>query len=155
LYQPAQASGGRGVELALQTQGRRGDSRQRLLQRGGGNPAVTEASGEFLGHPRGLAYIAFTEAWERFSFYGMQAVLTLYMTGHLLKPGAIEHVLGLPGLRALLQGLAGPMSIQGLASTLFGLYVGLVYFTPVAGGLIGDRLIGRKSTVLSGGALMA
>lgn len=116
---------------------------------------MTEARSEFLGHPRGLAYIAFTEAWERFSFYGMQALLMLYMTGHLLKQGSIEHVLGLTGLRTLLEGLAGPMSTQGLASTVFGLYVGLVYLTPVAGGLIGDRLIGRKPAVLSGGALMA
>src|SRR6266850_753624 len=106
------------------------------------DPASVAA--EFLGHPRGLAYIAFTEAWERFSFYGMQALLMLYMTGHLLQPGTIEGVAGF-----------GPMSIQALASTIFGLYVGLVYFTPVVGGLIGDRIIGRKRAVLCGAGLMA
>jgi POT family proton-dependent oligopeptide transporter len=113
------------------------------------------AETQFLGHPRGLAYIAFTEAWERFSFYGMQALLMLYMTGHLLQAGVIENVAGLTALRASLESLFGPMSIQVLASNIFGLYVGLIYFTPVLGGLIGDRLIGRRHAVLIGGAIMA
>jgi len=43
----------------------------------------------FIGHPRGLGYIAFTEAWERFSYYGMQALLVLYMVNRLLHPGHI------------------------------------------------------------------
>ena len=42
----------------------------------------------FLGHPKGLGYLAFTEAWERFSYYGMQALLVLYMVNYLLLPGA-------------------------------------------------------------------
>src|SRR5258708_553419 len=117
------------------------------------DPASVAA--EFLGHPRGLAYIAFTEAWERFSFYGMQALLMLYMTGHLLQPGTIEGVAGFGSFRAGLEAVFGPMSIQALASTVFGLYVGLVYFTPVVGGLIGDRIIGRKRAVLCGAGLMA
>ena len=112
-------------------------------------------SGEFLGHPRGLAYIAFTEAWERFSFYGMQALLTLYMTGYLLKPGNVERVAGFASLRAGLESLYGPLSIQALASTVFGLYVGFIYFTPVLGGLVGDRLTGRRPAVLAGAVLMA
>ncbi len=117
-----------------------------------GSPAVNS---DFLGHPRGLAYIAFTEAWERFSFYGMQALLMLYMTGHLLRPGTIEHVAGIGVLRGALEGLFGPMSVQVLASSVFGLYVGLVYLTPIAGGLVGDRLIGRKRAVLAGAVTMA
>ena len=48
----------------------------------------------FIGHPRGLGYIAFTEAWERFSYYGMQALLVLYMVNRLLHPGHIEHIAG-------------------------------------------------------------
>jgi POT family proton-dependent oligopeptide transporter len=111
--------------------------------------------GEFLGHPRGLAYIAFTEAWERFSFYGMQALLTLYMTGYLLRPGTVEGVAGFASLRTGLEAMYGPLSIQALASTIFGLYVGFIYFTPVLGGLIGDRVTGRKRAVLAGAALMA
>ncbi|HVW70827.1 MAG TPA: peptide MFS transporter [Steroidobacteraceae bacterium] len=110
---------------------------------------------EFLGHPRGLAYIALTEAWERFSFYGMQALLMLYMTGHLLEPGTLERVVGLSSLRAGLESVLGTLSIQELASTLFGLYVALVYFTPVAGGLVGDRLTGRRRAVLLGAVLMS
>ena len=118
----------------------------------GGSAAVTA---EFLGHPRGLAYIAFTEAWERFSFYGMQALLMLYMTGHLLQAGTVGNVAGFAGLRFVLEGISGPLSPQALASSIFGLYVGLVYFTPVVGGLVGDRLLGRKRAVLSGAGLMA
>jgi POT family proton-dependent oligopeptide transporter len=110
---------------------------------------------EFLGHPRGLAYIAFTEAWERFSFYGMQALLMLYMTGHLLRAGTVEGVAGFASLRAGLESVYGSLSIQALASAIFGFYVGLIYFTPVLGGLVGDRIIGRKRAVLSGAALMA
>ena len=117
--------------------------------------SVPVREGEFLGHPRGLAYIAFTEAWERFSFYGMQALLMLYMTGHLLKAGTVESVAGFATLRAGLESLYGPLSIQALASTIFGLYVGLIYFTPVLGGLIGDRITGRKRAVLAGAVLMA
>lgn len=108
-----------------------------------------------LGHPPGLAYIAFTEAWERFSFYGMQALLVLYMTGHLLLPAIVEHVAGLSELRAVLEGLFGTLSPQALASQIFGLYVGFVYLTPVLGGMLGDRLLGRRRAVLLGAVLMA
>ncbi|MEP7244830.1 MAG: peptide MFS transporter [Gammaproteobacteria bacterium] len=111
--------------------------------------------GEFLGHPRGLAYIAFTEAWERFSFYGMQALLMLYMTGYLLKTGTIEGVAGFATLRSGLESVYGPLSVQALASSVFALYVGLIYFTPVLGGFVGDRYLGRKRSVLLGAGLMA
>src|SRR5207237_2196520 len=60
----------------------------------------TSSESGFLGHPRGLAYIVFTEAWERFSFYGMQALLVLYMAGHLLRPGTVEHIIGFKGFRS-------------------------------------------------------
>lgn len=113
------------------------------------------AAGAFLGHPRGLAYIAFTEAWERFSFYGMQALLILYMTGHLLNPGVIEGVAGFAPLRAGIEAVFGQLSTQALASQIFGLYVGLIYLTPVFGGLIGDRITGRKRAVLGGAVMMA
>ena len=63
---------------------------------------MTEPDRRFFGHPRGLAFIVFTEAWERFSFYGMQALLMLYMVKHLLQPGSIEKVSGLGALRSLL-----------------------------------------------------
>lgn len=55
---------------------------------------------ERFGHPKGLFYPAFAEGWERFSFYGMQALLVLYMGEHLLLPGHAEHVAGLAAFRA-------------------------------------------------------
>jgi len=48
----------------------------------------------FIGHPSGLGWLSFCEFWERFSYYGMQALLVLYMTDSLLHPGHIEHVVG-------------------------------------------------------------
>ncbi|WP_262692837.1 peptide MFS transporter [Kordiimonas aestuarii] len=110
---------------------------------------------DILGHPRGLAYIVFTEAWERFSFYGMQALLVLYMAGHLLKPGAVEGVIAFSGFHSLLETVFGPLSTQALATQIFGLYIGLIYFMPVLGGFIGDRVMGQKKAVLLGAALMA
>jgi len=95
----------------------------------------------FIGHPRGLGYIAFTEAWERFSYYGMQALLVLYMVNRLLHPGHIEHIAGFGPFRHLIESFRGPLSVQALASTIFGLYTGLVYLTPIAGGFIADRIL--------------
>jgi POT family proton-dependent oligopeptide transporter len=111
--------------------------------------------GELFGHPRGLAFIVFTEAWERFSFYGMQALLVLYMAGHLLQPGVVESVVGFTALRGSMQAVFGQLSIQALATQLFGLYVGLIYLVPVFGGLVGDRWIGRTRAVLLGAVSMA
>ncbi len=71
----------------------------------------------FLGHPRGLGYLAFTEAWERFSYYGMQALLVLYMVNRLLHPEHIEHIAGFGPFRHLLEYIyRGPLSVQALAS---------------------------------------
>jgi POT family proton-dependent oligopeptide transporter len=109
----------------------------------------------FLGHPRGLGYIAFAEAWERFSYYGMQALLVLYMINRLLHPGHVEHIAGFIPFRHLIESLRGPLDIQPLASTIFGLYTGLVYLTPIAGGLIADRWLGRTRTITIGALLMS
>src|SRR6476660_10297176 len=109
----------------------------------------------FLGHPRGLGYIAFAEAWERFSYYGMQALLVLYMVHRLLLPGHVEHVAGFGVYHRLINSIYGNLSTQALASTIFGLYTGLVYLTPIAGGLIADRWLGRTRTITIGALLMA
>ena len=109
----------------------------------------------FLGHPRGLGYIAFAEAWERFSYYGMQALLVLYMVDQLLRPGHIESVAGFGSFRNLVEGFRGPLGIQPMASTIFGLYTGLVYLTPIAGGFIADRFLGRTRTITIGALLMS
>ena len=108
----------------------------------------------FIGHPRGLAYLAFTELWERFSYYGMTALLALYLVKQLLLPGHEENVLGLAALRSLLE-FRGPMSDQAFASLIYGWYGGLVYFTPILGGWIADRLLGTKATVVVGALLMS
>ena len=99
----------------------------------------------FLGHPKGLLYLAFTEAWERFSYYGMTALLALFMVNELLLPGHVEHIAGFAGFRATLESLVGPLSPQALASQIFGLYSGFVYFTPVFGGWIAveNRRVGK------------
>jgi len=112
------------------------------------------SSRTFFGHPRGLAFLAFTEAWERFSYYGMAALLVLYMVNQLLLPGHVEHVAGFAAFRAMLESAFGPMSTQALASQIFGLYSGFVYFTPVIGGWVGDR-IGQRSAVVLGALAMA
>jgi POT family proton-dependent oligopeptide transporter len=104
----------------------------------------------FLGHPRGLAYLAFTEAWERFSYYGMQTLLILYMVNYLLLPGHVERIALFKPFQSL-YGLEG----QPLASAIFGTYAALVYLTPIAGGLIADRLLGKRRTVLLGAIAMA
>jgi proton-dependent oligopeptide transporter, POT family len=109
----------------------------------------------FIGHPRALGYIAFAEAWERFSYYGMQALLVLYMVNRLLHPGHIENIFGFGPFRHLIENVRGPLSVQALASTIFGLYTGLVYLTPIGGGLIADRWLGRTRTIIIGALLMS
>lgn len=119
-------------------------------------PDLAEFDGKTVfGHPRGLAYLAFTEAWERFSFYGMSALLLLYMIQELLTPGIAGNVLGLAGFRSGLEAITGPLSNQAFASQVFGLYSGFVYFTPVFGGLIADRWLGQRRTVMAGAVMMA
>jgi POT family proton-dependent oligopeptide transporter len=105
----------------------------------------------FLGHPCGLWYLAFTEAWERFSYYGMQALLVLYMVKVLLLPGHIEKVVAFDAYRRLYGGLDG----QALASAIFGTYSASVYLTPILGGFLADRLLGKRMTVLLGAITMA
>jgi proton-dependent oligopeptide transporter, POT family len=114
----------------------------------------TETGGLIGGHPKGLYYLAFTEMWERFSYYGMSALLTLYMVKELLLPGHAEQVIGLAGLRHLFE-FRGPMSNLAFASIVYGWYAGLVFFTPVFGGWVADRILGPKRTVMIGVLLMS
>src|SRR3954466_2661715 len=106
----------------------------------------------FLGHPKGLGFLGFTEACERFSYYSMQTLLVLYMVNYLLVPGRMDHVVGLNWLNAhVYPGLSG----QPLASAIFGTYTALVYLTPIFGGMIADRWRGRPNMLIIGGVLMA
>ena len=100
--------------------------------------APVDAGGKtFLGQPRGLSTLFFTEMWERFSYYGMRAILVLYLTAPLTGDN--------PGL-----GID-----SGTATAIYGSYVGLVYLTPIAGGWIADRILGGRRTVLYGAIVIA
>ena len=81
-------------------------------------------------HPRVLFYLIFTETWERFSFYGMKALLIFYLTKAFLFSDKAAYA-------------------------IYGSYTALVYATPVLGGLLADRLLGFRKAVLIGGVLMA
>ncbi len=81
-------------------------------------------------HPRGLYVLFFTEMWERFSYYGMRSLLVYYMIKHL-------------------------QFTQEHSSRVYGLYTGFVYFTPLFGGMLADRWLGQRRTVVLGGVLMA
>ncbi|MDG2059668.1 MAG: peptide MFS transporter [Flavobacteriales bacterium] len=98
---------------------------------------MTNNNHEVLGHPKGLFYLFFAELWERFSYYGMRALLTLYMVNEFflyIKDEAARE----------------EMSIG-----IFDAYGSLVYATPVIGGMIADKFIGFKKSILLGGILMA
>ena len=114
-----------------------------------------DTSLSFFGHPKGLFYLAFTEAWERFSYYGMTALLILYMVNQALLPGHVENIVGFAGFRSALETIMGPLSPLAIASQLFGLYTGFVYFTPVLGGIIADRWIGQRNAVVIGALSMS
>ncbi|HTT98475.1 MAG TPA: peptide MFS transporter [Rhizomicrobium sp.] len=115
----------------------------------------TAKSRTFFGQPPALGFLAFTEAWERFSYYGMTSLLVLYMSQALFMPEHIGHIAGFAGYRAALEGVFGKMSTLALASQTYGLYTGFVYFTPLIGGWIADRFIGRRNAVVAGAILMS
>lgn len=108
----------------------------------------------FAGHPKGLYFLSFTEMWERFSFYGMSALLALYMVKELLLPLNAVQVLGLATLRGVFE-FRGAMSDLAFASIIYGWYAGLVYFTPILGGWVADCILGAKRTVMMGVLLMS
>jgi POT family proton-dependent oligopeptide transporter len=127
-----------------------------------GEHAATAAQAEWFGHPKGLYVLFFTEMWERFSYYGMRALLVLYMTKYLIihaDQGMV--VFGYAGIRNFVQwfvglfGMRGQLSVQALSSQIYGLYTGFVYFTPFFGGILADRVFGQRKSVYIGGALMA
>lgn len=95
----------------------------------GGAWAITRPQEEVLGHPKGLYMLFFAEMWERFSFYGMRALLVLYLTKHWLYS-------------------------DGSANLIYGAYGTLVYITPVLGGWLADRYLGQRKAVLFGAILL-
>ena len=95
-----------------------------------GGLIASRKSDEFASHPRGLFVLFYAEMWERFSYYGMRALLVLYLTKHWLYD-------------------------DGKANLIYGAYGALVYITPVLGGIIADRYLGQRKAVFFGGVLLA
>ena len=85
----------------------------------GGATIVTSKNEEFAGHPKGLFVLFFAEMWERFSYYGMRALLIFYLTQHWLYN-------------------------DEKASVIYGAYTALVYIAPVLGGYLADRYLGQR-----------
>jgi POT family proton-dependent oligopeptide transporter len=119
------------------------------------SPAAIPASPDLFGHPRGLAFLFATEMWERFSYYGMRALLVLYMVKYLFLPEHAGNVIGYAQLKGTLEFMFGPLGVQPLASQVYGFYTGLVYLTPIFGGLLADRVFGQRRMVIAGAILMA
>ena len=111
--------------------------------------------GQLFGHPRGLTYLFTTEMWERFSYYGMRSLLMLYMVKFVLLPDNAGNVIGLATLRSFYKSIFGPLGTQPFASHIYGLYTALVYATPLLGGMLADRVLGQRRTVVLGASLMA
>ncbi|HEY2032940.1 MAG TPA: MFS transporter, partial [Rhizomicrobium sp.] len=117
--------------------------------------AKSKSDTRFIGHPIGLGWLSASEFWERFAYYGMQALLVLYLSHFLFKLGTIEHVWGIEPFHRALETIYGKLDYAALASALVGFYAATVYLTPLLGGYIADRLIGRTATVALGASLMA
>jgi POT family proton-dependent oligopeptide transporter len=109
----------------------------------------------FLGHPIGLGWLSGAEFWERFSYYGMQALLVIYMTQYLLLPAHVGQIWAYVPFRHAVEAIYGKLTPAEMASIIYGFYAGFVYVTPLAGGWLADRLIGRTRTVALGALLMA
>lgn len=100
-----------------------------VLLLAGGAVIATSKKPEFAGHPKGLYVLFFAEMWERFSYYGMRALLILYLVRHWLYS-------------------------DGEANLIYGAYTSLVYITPVLGGYLADRYLGQRKAVLFGAVLL-
>jgi POT family proton-dependent oligopeptide transporter len=93
--------------------------------------------------------------WERFSYYGMRALLVGYLVKYLLLPGHVEQVWLYPQMKAFYEMLAGPLGVQPLSALIYGTYTGLIYATPLLGGWMADRFFGQRLVALSGIVMMA
>lgn len=115
-------------------------------------------SKQYFGHPSGLFILFFAEMWERMSYYGMRALLVLYMVKYLfVDPARMDAVLGIDLLRSIIKSGFGEEGIaaQPFASQIYGLYTGFVYLSPFFGGILADKIWGKRKSVYVGGALMA
>ncbi len=119
--------------------------------------AARPKEAEWFGHPRGLFVLFLTEMWERMSYYGMRSLLALYMVKHLfLRPDVGKAVLGFNFISRVFGNMFHTAwTPQPLQSWVYGLYTGFVYFTPFFGGMLADRLVGRRKAVILGAVLMS
>ncbi len=116
-------------------------------------PARKESS--FMGHPIGLAWLSGSEFWERFAFYGAQPLIALYISQYLLMPGHVERVIGYGALKNFIEFIYGTgLKPEQIGIGISGVYSALVYLTPILGGLIAERGIGRTPTVVIGAIAM-
>ena len=120
-------------------------------------PASADKPGkrELFGHPRALSFLFATEMWERFSYYGMRALLVLYMVEYLLPPSAPARCSGLALSRARSNSCSGRSTCSPSPRRSMGFTLALVYLTPIFGGLLADRVLGQRRTVILGASLMA
>jgi POT family proton-dependent oligopeptide transporter len=118
-------------------------------------PIAKPPRGDLFGHPRGLSVLFATEMWERFSYYGMASLLSLYLVKYLLLDGHVDTIVGYAAVKGAMERVFGPLGAQPFAAQLIGLYTGLAYFTPVLGGMIADRWLGQRITAVIGALLMA
>ena len=110
-------------------------------------------------HPPGLTVLYLTEVWERFSFYGLKALLVLYLNSGVLEPLRWERVYGASLVTPLsLWRFAyltrGERAVQELSSRINQAYSGSAYLTPLVGGVVADRVLGTRSTLILGGLSM-
>jgi POT family proton-dependent oligopeptide transporter len=115
----------------------------------------TARKGELFGHPRGLTYLFTTEMAERFSYYGMRAILVLYLTKYLLLSPTDQTIWGYQAIKGFFESFAGPLDPQPFSSLIYGTYTGLVYFTPIIGGWLADQVFGQRKMVIAGAIIMA
>ncbi len=121
--------------------------------------ATTDTAGgerQLFGHPRGLTFLFTTEMWERFSYYGMRAILVLYLTKYLLLSPHDETIWGYHAVKGFFEALTGShLDAQPFSSLIYGTYTGLVYFTPIIGGWLADQVFGQRKMVIAGAVIMA
>jgi len=111
-----------------------------------------------FGHPIGLSYLFTTEMWERFSYYGMRALLVLTLANYLLLTPTTESLIGYHALKHFYEVVFNgglPLDPKPLASLIYGNYTALVYLTPILGGIIADRWLGQRKSVIIGAIIMA
>jgi POT family proton-dependent oligopeptide transporter len=116
--------------------------------------ASLRTAGPSSRHPRGLLFLFAIEMWERFAFFGVQALLGLYMARYLISPDQADGVLGLGALRGLFETSSGPLPAEQLAARIEGFFLALVALAPVVGGLVGDH-IGHRRMIMLGALLLA